>query len=398
MWQKMKNNKQVKKLLCYLSLVVCLMIGSPFIISKFLPNHIQIAQGTAEEDLFKWPFEARKDTEDALELSILGYIPIKTVNVEVVKPKVLVPCGSLIGVKVECEGICVLGTSPFTAADKEVCPSKNKIEKGDLIIEAAGTVLKSKEHLRELIKENEGQEMLIKVKRKEAIIEVKLTPQYCENEGSYKLGLWVKDSTQGIGTVTYFDPETKAFGALGHGINDSDIKRLLPIRTGEVTKATITAIRKGEKGEPGELKGVIEYTPRNILGTIETNTSLGIFGKLNKRGEVLFRNEALPIAYQNEIEEGQAVILSNIIGDEVKPYEVEIKKVARYTSEPAKGMVIQITDPRLLEITNGIIQGMSGSPIVQKGKLIGAVTHVFIQDPTKGYGIFIENMINNEIK
>lgn len=398
MWQKMKNNKPVKKLLCYLSLVVCLMVGSPLIISKFLPNQIQIAQGTTEEDLFKWPFAAKKDTNDDLELFLLGYIPIKTVNVEVVKPKALVPCGNLIGVKVEAEGICVLGTSPFTAGDKEVCPCKNKIEKGDIIIEVAGTPLKSKEHLRELIKVNEESALTLKIKRKEELIDVILTPKYCENEGSYKLGLWVKDSTQGIGTVTYFDPETKTFGALGHGINDSDIKRLLPIKAGEVTKATITAIRKGEKGEPGELKGIIEYTPRNILGSIESNTALGIFGTLNKRGELLFRNEPIPIAYQNEIEEGKAVILSNIIGDEVKPYEVEIKKVARYTSEPAKGMVIQITDTRLLEITNGIIQGMSGSPIVQKGKLIGAVTHVFIQDPTKGYGIFIENMLNNEIK
>ena len=158
---------------------------------------------------------------------------------------------------------------------------------------------------------------MLKVKRREEVMEVVLKPEYCENESSYKLGLWVKDSTQGIGTVTYFDPETKVFGALGHGINDADIKRLLPIKAGEVTKATITAIRKGEIGEPGELKGIIEYTPRNILGNIETNTALGIFGTLNKRGEALFIKNAMPIAYQNEIEEGQAVILSNIIGDEV---------------------------------------------------------------------------------
>lgn len=398
MWQKMKDNQKLKKWFCYISLILLFMICSPMIISKFLPNHIQIAQGTIEEELFKWPFKAQKDTNDDLELSLLGYIPIKTVNVEVVKPKVLVPCGNLIGVKVEAEGICVLGTSSFTSGGKEVSPCKNKIEKGDIILEVEHVPLKSKEHFRDLIKENEDQGIMLKVKRREEVMEVVLKPEYCENESSYKLGLWVKDSTQGIGTVTYFDPETKVFGALGHGINDADIKRLLPIKAGEVTKATITAIRKGEKGEPGELKGIIEYTPRNILGNIETNTALGIFGTLNKRGEALFIKNAMPIAYQNEIEEGQAVILSNIIGDEVKAYSIEVRKVARYTSEPAKGMIIEITDPRLLEMTNGIIQGMSGSPIIQNGKLIGAVTHVFIQDPTKGYGIFIENMINNEIK
>ncbi|MEG0388646.1 MAG: SpoIVB peptidase S55 domain-containing protein, partial [Niameybacter sp.] len=212
------------------------------------------------------------------------------------------------------------------------------------------------------------------------------------------LGLWVKDSAQGIGTLTYYDPESKVFGALGHGINDTDLKKLLPVKTGEVTKTAITAIHKGEKGEPGELKGIIEYTPKNILGSIANNTALGIFGSLNRRGENLFKNSAMPIAYQNEIVEGEACILSNILGNEVRSYEVMIKKVSRYTTEPAKGMVIQITDPTLLEMTNGIIQGMSGSPILQNGKIVGAVTHVFIQDPTKGYGIFIENMINNEIK
>ena len=398
MWQKMRDNKRLKKAFWYISLILLVAICSPMMISKFLPNHIQIAQGTVEEELFKWPLKAQKDTNDDLELSLLGYIPIKTVNVEVVKPKVLVPCGNLIGVKVELEGICVLGTSPFTSGGKEVSPCKNKIEKGDIILEMNHVPLKSKEDLREFIKENEDQDIKMTVKRREKVMEVLLRPEYCESESSYKLGLWVKDSAQGIGTVTYFDPEEKVFGALGHGINDADIKKLLPIKEGEVTRATITAIRKGEKGEPGELKGVIEYTPKNILGHIDANTALGIFGTLNKRGEALFVNNPMPIAYQNEIKEGQAVILSNIIGDEVNAYKVEIKKVARYTSEPAKGMIIEIVDPRLLETTNGIIQGMSGSPIIQNGKLIGAVTHVFIQEPTKGYGIFIENMINSEIK
>lgn len=394
----MRNNKQFKRLFCCVAFTIFLMIGSPLIISKFLPNDIQVSQGTIDKDLFKWPVKVKQDIDNELELSLLGYIPIKTVNVEIVKPKSLIPCGNLIGVKVESEGICVLGTSPFTGKEKEVSPCKNKLEKGDMLLEAGGIPLKSKEHLKELVERNEGKEIIFKVRRKEELVEVGITPEYSESEGNYKLGIWVKDSTQGIGTITYFDPETKIFGALGHGINDADIKKLLPIKVGEVTKTAITTIRKGEPGVPGELKGVIEYTPKNILGTIENNTSLGIFGTLNKRGEILFRNQAIPIAYQNEIYEGKAVILNSIIGNEVEPYEVYIKKVARYTSEPSKGMVIQITDSRLLDRTNGIIQGMSGSPIIQNGKLVGAVTHVFIQDPTKGYGIFIENMINNEIK
>ncbi|MEF9959689.1 MAG: SpoIVB peptidase [Niameybacter sp.] len=394
----MRQKKQYKKLLCGLSLLICLLIGSPFIFSYVFPNHIQLAQGSSYEKVVDWPLCAKKAMDDNLQISLLGYIPLKTVNVDVVKPKAVVPCGQLIGVKVESEGICVLGTSPFTSEEIEVSPCKNKLFKGDMILKVEKVEIESKEHLKELVEASNGEALMVEVKRKDEILEVSIRPAYCESESVYKLGLWVKDSAQGIGTLTYYDPESKVFGALGHGINDTDLKKLLPVKTGEVTKTAITAIHKGEKGEPGELKGIIEYTPKNILGSIANNTALGIFGSLNRRGENLFKNSAMPIAYQNEIVEGEACILSNILGNEVRSYEVMIKKVSRYTTEPAKGMVIQITDPTLLEMTNGIIQGMSGSPILQNGKIVGAVTHVFIQDPTKGYGIFIENMINNEIK
>lgn len=392
-----QDNKHRKQFFCIV-LIIGLMIVSPYLFSYIFPNHIQLPQGTTYEKVVEWPLCAKKTTDDNLEISLLGYIPLKTVNVNLVKPTAVVPCGQLIGVKVDASGICVLGTSPFTASEEEVSPCKNKLIKGDMLLKEGNTLVESKEHLQQLVEASKGEELTFTVKRKEEEIKVQVTPKFCESEGVYKIGIWVKDSAQGIGTLTYYDPSTKVFGALGHGINDVDIKKLLPIRSGEVTTTSVTSIHKGEKGEPGELKGIIEYTARNILGKIDNNTALGIFGSLNKRGESLFRNDPVPIAYQNEISEGKAVILSNILGGEVRPYEVMIKKVSRYTSEPAKGMVIQIVDPRLLEVTNGIIQGMSGSPILQDGKLVGAVTHVFIQDPTKGYGIFIENMINNEVK
>lgn len=394
----MKMDRQNKKWVSFTLLILCIVLSSPFLLSHVLPNHIQLAQGSSYEKIVEWPFCAKQATNDNLEISLLGYIPLKTVNVNVVKAKTVVPCGQLIGVKVDAKGICVLGTSTFTGKEIEVSPCKNKLMKGDMILEVDGIELESKEHLKELVETSKGKEMQMKVNRKEEIVDVSIIPEYCGSEEVYKLGIWVKDSAQGIGTLTYYDPETNVFGALGHGINDSDIKKLLPIKSGEVTRTAITAIHKGEKGEPGELKGIIEYTPKNILGNIDNNTPLGIFGSLNKRGEDVFKNASIPIAYQNEIVEGEAYILSNILGNEVRSYQVMIKKVSRYTSEPAKGMVIQITDPALLEMTNGIIQGMSGSPIIQNGKLVGAVTHVFIQDPTKGYGIFIENMINNEVK
>lgn len=395
---KMKPNHKYKKQLFCIILIIGVMVASPYLFSYIFPNYIQLPQGTTYEKVVEWPLSAKKTTDDNLEISLLGYIPLKTVNVNVVKPIEVVPCGQLIGVKVDVNGICVLGVSSFTENDQEISPCKNLLIKGDLLLKADGTTIESKEHLKHLVEASKGEELTFTVKRKEETIEVKITPEFCKTEEVYKIGIWVKDSTQGIGTLTYYNPDTKLFGALGHGINDTDLKKLLPIRSGEVTTTSVTAIHKGEKGEPGQLRGMIDYTAQNILGSISINTPLGIYGSLNKRGENLFRNQSVPIAYQNEIHEGKAVILSNILDEQIQAYDVVIKKVSRYTSEPAKGMVIQIVDPRLLELTNGIIQGMSGSPILQDGKLVGAVTHVFIQDPTKGYGIFIENMINNEVK
>ena len=230
------------------------------------------------------------------------------------------------------------------------------------------------------------------------MIQTEIVPIYSEKDNEYKIGTWIKDGTQGIGTLTYVDPETLDFGALGHGITDSDLKKLIPIKQGEITKASITSIKKGEKGEPGEISGIIEYSDPSIIGSVSQNTSLGIFGKINDNGVDYLCHKKIPVAFQNEVHEGKATILASITGEGVGEYEVYVQKVAQYSTEPTKGMIVKITDERLLDLTHGIVQGMSGSPIIQDGKLIGAITHVFVQDPTKGYGIFIENMLNTDVK
>ena len=234
------------------------------------------------------------------------------------------------------------------------------------------------------------------IKRDNELLEIYVTPIKSEIDKSYKIGAWVRDETQGIGTITYYNPKSYTFGALGHGITDIDTRKIIPIKNGKIMKAEITSIKKGQRGIPGELTGAIYDTEEAQLGTIELNTSQGIFGKLDPKKMKAFPKKSFPIAFQNEIHEGKAIILSNISGDKIEEFEIVIQKVSRFQQDISKGMIIKITDPRLLDKTNGIIQGMSGSPIIQDGKLVGAVTHVFVHDPTKGYGIFIENMLKNE--
>ncbi len=409
---------------------IILLLSTPLIVSYFyLPSEIRMIAG--EEHLFNFdvPLKANimqggsliiKDTKNGLvergavdlnkplyvtmmnegradvTLSFLGIIPLKTVAVEAIPYEELIPCGQVVGIKVNTAGILVLGVGEFEAKGEQVSPCKGVIETGDLIVACNGKALETKEDLRNYIEENKEGPVQLKLMRKGAEKEVEIEPIYSESEETYKIGLWIKDSTQGIGTITYIHPKTGAFGALGHGITDADTHRLIPVKNGEVMEASITHIKKGQKGTPGEISGVIDYEKESIIGQIDQNSALGIYGKVKQNLLNSQVCEAIPIAFQDEVHEGRASILVDLTGTGVKEYEVEVQKVSKYSNEPSKSMVIKIVDEELLKLTSGIVQGMSGSPILQDGKLIGAVTHVFIQDPTRGYGIFIENMLNNE--
>ncbi|MGL4737701.1 MAG: SpoIVB peptidase [Cellulosilyticaceae bacterium] len=426
----MKRNKKDKFLKWMWLSLVCVILASPLLISYFyLPNEIKVVAGKEYRLHCNIPLRAQVHTRDNLTLmdkeksvihnklvnlkdpvyvnmgevgrsditlSFLGFIPIKTVSVEALPPMAVVPCGQLVGVKIEMEGLGVAGIGPFEANGHEIEPCKEKIQQGDMILKVNGEAVSTKEAFKEKIENSGGELLRLTIKRRgeECVIEV--TPVYCENEDCYKLGIWIKDTMQGLGTLTYYDPATERFGALGHGITDFEIKKMVPVHEGQMTTARLTSIQKGERGEPGHLGGMIENKPYNILGQITTNTAQGIYGTINENGKKYLNAPPIPIALQDEIHEGKAIILASVVGGEVRPYDVFIQKVAKYSGEPTKGMVIQITDKELLQATNGIVQGMSGSPIIQDGKLVGAVTHVFVQEPTKGYGIFIENMINTD--
>lgn len=292
-------------------------------------------------------------------------------------PRMLVPGGTTVGIKLYSRGIVVTGFELDSAA-KEA-----GLKKGDVVLAVDGELVHTTQSLRESLDEDRVTlTVLRKGKKEEIMVEPDVT------EEGRKMGAYVRDSMAGIGTVTYYDPETGSFGALGHGVNDVDADILLPLEAGVVVSSSVAEIKKGKIGEPGELKGVFDV--HNILGPVERNTELGIFGKMAEP----LSGEPLPVAQSTEIKIGPAFILSNIQGMNVQTYSVEILKIYTHNDGSGKDMLIRVTDKNLLEQTGGIVQGMSGSTIIQNGKIVGAVTHVLVNDPTRGYGIFIENMLD----
>jgi stage IV sporulation protein B len=332
-----------------------------------------------------------------VQLKLFGVIPLKVVKVDVLSNIQLVPCGNAIGVRISTDGVMVLGTGQVNSEDgKAYEPGKGVIKSGDLILQANHIKLNTKEQLIEQIENCNGSGIALEIKRDEEILQASIQPIKSIDDKTYKIGAWVRDSTQGIGTVTYYNPQTGNFGALGHGILDVDTNQLMSVRQGDITASKITSVKKGKKGSPGELVGNI--LGETVLGNIKVNTPYGIYGVINNKINNVIQKQPIVIGIKQEVHEGKATILTNIIDNEIRPYEINIQSVNRYNTDDSKGMIIKITDETLLKDTNGIVQGMSGSPILQDGKLIGAVTHVFVQDPTKGYGIFIENMLKQEEK
>ncbi|WP_367567515.1 SpoIVB peptidase [Lacrimispora sp.] len=341
------------------------------------------------------PFSVYSENQGSykLGLKLFGWIQLKDIQVNVVDTKYAVPCGTPVGIYLKSDGILVIGTGDITQKDgMTATPAFGILQSGDYIETINGTPLTDKEALMSELGKIGTSEAVLRVRRNGEDIDVKMTPVEAD-DGTYKLGVWVRDDTQGIGTMTYVDMNGQ-FGALGHGISDSDTGDVVQITEGSLYETAILGIEKGTFGKPGVMSGVIYYGPGSTLGTITANTEEGIFGKVNDRFKQKLAQDAIPIGYRQDIKKGIAHIRSNVSGS-IRDYEIEIQRVDYSTSHKSKGMVIKVTDPDLLALTGGIVQGMSGSPIIQDGKLVGAVTHVFIQDSTRGYGIFIENMLSH---
>ncbi len=317
----------------------------------------------------------------------------KEVSAKPVSNDLLIPGGMPIGIYMETDGVMVLGTELLEGADGlNYEPAKHLVKSGDYIVGINGQPIENKRELLEAVKNLDSDEVILKLRRAGEVIDIKIKPVKTAGK-QYQLGIWVRDNAQGLGTITFLNGKSQ-FGALGHGIHDVDTNELLDITDGTLYETSIKDIQKGKSGTPGGIEGIIVYNNYNVLGTISKNTESGIYGIVN-RIDSLFENQTpMEIGKKEEIETGDATIRCAVDGS-VKDYKIKITKVDLFCREVNKGIVLEVTDPELLKLTGGIVQGMSGSPIMQNGKIVGAVTHVFVQDATKGYGIFIENMLKN---
>lgn len=336
---------------------------------------------------------SEKNGSYTMDCKLFGLIPMKTVKVSVIDDKSLIPAGIPIGIYMKTDGILVIGTGTVKGMDgMEYEPAQYLLKSGDYITSVNDREINSKTELMELLCGSGKQEAVLGIRRDGD--EFKVRVRAVETmPGEYKLGIWVRDNTQGIGTLTYMK-EDGEFGALGHGINDADTANLMELYGGTLYQTEILSIVKGKTGTPGELTGVINYRDECVLGEITENTFGGIFGVGNEELKREVTWEALPVGLKQNIKTGPASIISTVNGVR-REYKIDITKVDFTPQSVNKGIVFKVTDAELLELTGGIVQGMSGSPIIQDGRIVGAVTHVFVQDSTKGFGIFIENMLEH---
>ncbi len=323
-----------------------------------------------------------------LSLNLFNSLKVKDMTVNVIPKTTVIPMGKAIGMKLYTEGILVVGMSeiegkkPYETSD---------IQEGDRIIEIDNEKIENTDDLINTVNASNGERLQIKYVRKENTKTTSITPVKTK-ENEYKIGLWVRDAAAGVGTMTFYEPSTGMFAALGHGITDIDTYDLIEIANGELVTTNILSIIKGEKGKPGEIQGTIDNGVN--IGKIYKNTSFGVYGNIyNKTRLNISKENEMEVALRNEIQLGKAEILCELEDGKTEKYEIEIQKLFKNNNEDNKSMVIKITDQRLIDKTGGIIQGMSGAPIIQNGKFCGAVTHVLVNDPTSGYGVFADIMI-----
>lgn len=328
-----------------------------------------------------------------LNLNLFGTIPVKEIDVNVIPKTKVVPMGNLIGAKLYTSGVLVVGMSEIQGDDQQ----KHKpyegsgIEEGDMIVEMDSKKIANTDELVETVNSSKGKAIQIKYVRNDEIITTGIQPIKSE-DNEYKLGLWVRDAAAGVGTLTFYEPSTGKFAALGHGIVDVDTGDIINIANGELVTSNLVAIKRGEKGTPGEIKGSIDSGV--TIGNISKNTNFGVFGLVsNKNNLNLNGAKEYEVALRSEIQTGEAEIICELENGKKEQYKIEISKIYTSNNYDNKSMMIKITDERLLQKTGGIIQGMSGSPIIQNGKFVGAITNVLVSDPTTGYAIFGDLMV-----
>ncbi len=324
------------------------------------------------------------------ELKLFGIFHYKYIQFDVIEKAKVMPSGKAVGLYIQSDGIMVLGTTEIQGKDGfSYEPAKDILQPGDTIRKVEGTKVGDIDQVVELLQKKKVSRVKLEIVRGGNVIEVKLE-KVLSKDGEYKIGVWLREDTEGIGTLS-FVTEKNQFAALGHGITDIDTGRLVSLSEGNVYPAKIEDILKGKAGSPGELIGSVSLGDSNRIGEIKSNTPLGITGDIT-RGEYQYQeSQALPVGLKQEVKKGKAWVMCQI-ADKVEKYEVTIEEI-NVNSKDNKGIVIRVTDEKLLKKSGGIVQGMSGAPIIQSGKVVGAVTHVFVNDPAGGYGTFMENML-----
>ncbi len=328
-----------------------------------------------------------------LQVSLFDKIPVKNIDLSIIPKTKVIPIGSIAGVKLYTNGVLVVGMSEIEGKDNnKYKPYENSgIAEGDTILKINDVEINTTDELVENVNKSKGKDIKINYVHDQETKQCSITPIQTE-DSEYKIGLWVRDSAAGVGTVTFYEPSSKTFGALGHGITDIDTNELVNISSGEFITTRILNITKGESGNPGKVQGTIEN--ESNIGTISKNTKFGIYGKVDNISSLkIDPAKEMEVANRDEIKEGKATILCSLDNETPQEYEIEIEKIFKDNNYNNKSMQIKVTDQKLIDKTGGIIQGMSGSPIIQNGKFVGAVTHVLVNNPKEGYGVFADIMI-----
>ncbi len=386
-----------------LSVVTLAALCWALCLSATLPDRYYLAKGSrfslGDSSLIQtssndgYPLSVYSSTGNTfrMDLKLLGLINIKPVSVQVVDRRVVALCGTPFGIKMVTDGVMVVGTGAVTDCNsRAVSPAQTAgIQEGDIILSINGEKISSKKQLTKLVESSAGQPLSLVVRRGEQLTSLHLSPVRSSLDNSYHLGLWVRDSSAGIGTMTFYDPNNGCFAGLGHAICDVDTGQLMPLSQGEIVEASIIGVHAGKSGSPGQLQGA--FVANRSIGSLYTNSYNGVYGRLLSQP---VDAQTIPMAQCQEVRQGPVKILTTVSGQKPQLFDACIEKLSLSQDEPTKNMVLRITDPDLLELSGGIVQGMSGSPIIQDGMLVGAVTHVFVNDPTRGYGIFAENMDN----
>ncbi len=393
--------RRVLLALAALFLILAVLLGYDAM-RESLPDTMYVDENSKNpfQPLTKHPLlTISEDTEEAdaesaddriVECSAAG-IPLKKIRVIKEERQKVAVCGAPVGIYMETDGVMVIRTAEIRAADGTVCqPSENILREGDYITKVNGQNIRAKQELIDAVEASEGSPICLSVLRDGESIEVQVTPQKSQ-DGSYRLGAWVRDNMQGIGTLTFVEADG-TFAALGHGISDVDTGKMLQLNGGELYLTQILSVVPGKAGIPGELQGVIHYEEKNRIGTVAENTTYGIRGVLDPEKSSTLPLTVTEIAYKQEIETGPAKVRM-CVENSVEEYDAVITEIDLGSDNTNKNFVLEITDERLLKKTGGIVQGNSGSPVLQNGRLIGAVTHVFVDHPEKGYGVFAENML-----